>query len=164
MLFRRLPHCALSFSNILGKEPAYTKGSFKKKNISEGLIKWCLCDILVLLLFFFWFSYKSICCGYSFELYRLFDKSMQFKWVPTTYAFIKKWTKSALAIFWRLRNGLTERLLGLCEVIRSNTVYNIEYIWAGRKRTFSQVLPTITKTRLFKYTENFTTKKMKIFR
>ena len=33
------------------------------------------------------FLYKSICCGYAFEC---IDKSMQFKWVPTTYAFINK--------------------------------------------------------------------------
>ena len=26
------------------------------------------------------------------------DKSMQFKWVPTTYAFIKKYTTSTLAV------------------------------------------------------------------
>ena len=26
------------------------------------------------------------------------DKSMQFKWVPTTYASIKKWTKSILTV------------------------------------------------------------------
>ena len=34
------------------------------------------------------FLYKSICCGYSFELHQIasnrIDKLMQFKWVPTT--------------------------------------------------------------------------------
>ena len=38
------------------------------------------------------------------------DKLMQFKWVPTTYAFMKKYTKSTLAAFCRLRNRLTVRL------------------------------------------------------
>ena len=33
---------------------------------------------------------KSICCGYSFELIDRIDWLMQFKWVPTTYAFINK--------------------------------------------------------------------------
>ena len=37
------------------------------------------------------------------------DKSMQFKWVPITYAFIKKKTKSTLAVILRLRNRLTVR-------------------------------------------------------
>ena len=41
------------------------------------------------------FLYKSTCCGYSFELHQQVDairieKLMQFKWVSTTYAFIKK--------------------------------------------------------------------------
>ena len=38
------------------------------------------------------------------------DKSMQFKWVPTTYAFIKEWTKSTLAVIGSLWNCLTVRL------------------------------------------------------
>ena len=40
------------------------------------------------------FLYKSICCGYSFELPRqvdyCLDKLRQFKRVPTTYVIIKK--------------------------------------------------------------------------
>ena len=40
------------------------------------------------------------------------DKSMQFKWVPTTYAFVKKLTKSTLAVISRLWNCLTVGLQG----------------------------------------------------
>ena len=35
------------------------------------------------------FLYLSIYCGY---------KSVRFKWIPTTYAFIKKQTKGTLAV------------------------------------------------------------------
>ena len=38
------------------------------------------------------------------------DKLMQFRWVPTTYVFIKKWTKSTQALVRRLQNDLTVRL------------------------------------------------------
>ena len=51
----------------------------------------------------------------------LHQKSMQFKWVPTTYAIIKKLTKSALAVIWRLQNCLAAAI-GVCVVIRSNKV------------------------------------------
>ena len=47
-----------------------------------------------------------------------FDMLIQFKWAPTTYAFIK-WTKSTLAV-----NLRTTELLD-CVVIRSNRVVNI---------------------------------------
>ena len=74
------------------------------------------------------------------------NKSMQFKWVPTTYAFIKKQTKSTLAVIDAIQmtthniclykevdkkytgcNLKTTELLdcaliGVCVVIRSNTV------------------------------------------
>ena len=49
------------------------------------------------------------------------DKSMQFKWEPTTYAFIKKINKKYTGC-----NKTTEfhecALIGVCAVIRSNTV------------------------------------------
>ena len=57
------------------------------------------------------FLYKAYVVGSHLNC---IDKSMQLKWVPAAYVFIKKWTKSTLAV--------------------------------------------ITKTRLFKYIENFTTK------
>ena len=54
----------------------YCVGGYKK--ISNRLIWWCLC------IFSPAFHYKGIYCGYPFELH------WQFKWVHTTYAFIKK--------------------------------------------------------------------------
>ena len=58
----------------------------KNKN-SKGLsndayVMFFVFFVCLLLFFFSDFLFKSICCGYSFEL--------QFKWVLTTYAFIKK--------------------------------------------------------------------------
>ena len=46
------------------------------------------------------------------------DKSMQFKWVPTTVAF-KKYTGCNL----NATELLDCALIGVCAVIRSNTVY-----------------------------------------
>ena len=52
-----------------------------------------VCFFLLLLLFFFYiiinsdFLYKAYVVGTHLNC---IDKSMQFKWVPTTYAFIKK--------------------------------------------------------------------------
>ena len=47
---------------------------------------------------------------------------MQFKWVPATFAFIKKQTKSTLAVI-NLKTAelLDCALIGVHEVIRSNT-------------------------------------------
>ena len=53
------------------------------------------------------FLYKNICCGYSFKLHRQVGAIQM---GPTTYAFIKKKTKSKLAVIWRLRNCLIVRL------------------------------------------------------
>ena len=61
----------------------------------------------------------------SFELHWQV-KSMQFKWVPTTYTFIKKYRKklekSTWIVFWRLRNCLIFALIGVCAVIRLKMV------------------------------------------
>ena len=48
------------------------------------------------------------------------DKSMQFKWVPTTYAFIKKKTYTGCNL--KTTELLDCALIGVCAVIRSNTV------------------------------------------
>ena len=50
------------------------------------------------------------------------DKSMQFKWVPTTYAFMKMLTKTTLAVFLKTTESLDYMLIGVCAVIRLNTV------------------------------------------
>ena len=86
----------------------FTKSTLKKKDQRK--------TYLMILYFFSDFLYKSICCGYSFELHQQVDaiqmgihniclykeayvvgthlkcieKSMQFRWVPTTYAFVLK--------------------------------------------------------------------------
>ena len=59
----------------------YTKGRLKKKKKSAKDLS---NDAYVI--FFSDFLYKGICCGHQFELH------------PTTYAFIRKQTKSTLAI------------------------------------------------------------------
>ena len=80
----------VGFSKILGKlvvkyEPTYIKGTLKKKD-SKRLVKWCLCNVYVVF-FFSDFLYKSICSGTRLNCINL---SMQFKWVSTAYALIKK--------------------------------------------------------------------------
>ena len=51
----------------------------------------CFCDFFFFLIFFTKAYLKGIHLN-------CMDKSMQFKWVSTTYAFIKKYTKSTLAV------------------------------------------------------------------
>ena len=62
------------------------------------------------------------------------DKSMQFKCVPTTYVFIKKQTKNTLAAVWSQKTMelLDYALIGVCAVIRSNTVYQNDKWVCGR--------------------------------
>ena len=81
----------LGFSKILGKlvvkyVPTYTKGTLKKKMLKTHQIMLMRC-LLVFLFFFSDFLYKSTRCGYHLNC---MDLSMQFKWVPTIYAFIRK--------------------------------------------------------------------------
>ena len=60
--------------------------------------KFCSLQITTSVLFSL-LLYKGICCGYSFELHQLcINKLMQFKWVPTTYAFVKKVRKNRIVI------------------------------------------------------------------
>ena len=56
--------------------------------------------------FFYDFLIKAYVVGTHLNC---IDKLMQFKWVPTTYVFVKV-DKSTLAIIWRLQNYLTVRL------------------------------------------------------
>ena len=49
------------------------------------------------------------------------DKLMQFKWVPTTYAFIKKVDKKYTDCYPKIMKLLDCALIGACAVIRSNT-------------------------------------------
>ena len=52
------------------------------------------------------------------------DKSMQFKWVPTTYAFIKKQIKKYTGCNLKTTILIDCAVIGVCAVIRSNTVCN----------------------------------------
>ena len=49
------------------------------------------------------------------------DKSMQFKWVPTTYCLDKRIQKYAVCNL-KITELLDCALIGVCAVIRSNTV------------------------------------------
>ena len=51
------------------------------------------------------------------------DKSMQFKWVPTTYAFYKEVDKKYTSCNSKTTELLDCPLIGECAVIRSNTVF-----------------------------------------
>ena len=72
---------------------------------------------MFLCFFFSDFLYASICCGYSLELHRQ-------EWVPTTYAFIK--TKKCTGCNLKTTELFDCALIGLCAVIRSNTVVEVE--------------------------------------
>ena len=50
-------------------------------------------------------------------------KSMQFKWVPTTYSFIKKVDKKYTDFTPKTMELLDCALIGACVVISLNTVY-----------------------------------------
>ena len=78
------------------------KGHLKK--ISQGLTWWFSCDVFNIVFFFILMFF--IKHNYVIGAHLNCIKSMQFKWVPTTYAFIKKKTKITLAVIWRLQNWL----------------------------------------------------------
>ena len=59
-----------------------TYQGYTLKQDQKGLIWWCSCDFC-----FNIFLIKAYVVGTHLNC---IDKSMQFKWVPTTYAFIKK--------------------------------------------------------------------------
>ena len=88
---------------ISGKRRA--KGTLKKDQR-----KTCL---MILMRFFSDFLYKSICCGYSFELHRMSPHNICFyKEVERKYTYCKVKTMELLDC----------ALTGVCAVIRSNTV------------------------------------------
>ena len=82
------------FSKLLGKlvvkyVSTYTKGTLKKKRSVKVLSN----DAYVI--FFLIFFIKAYVVGTHLNC---IDKPMKVKWVPTTYAFIRKQTKSTLAV------------------------------------------------------------------
>ena len=76
-------------------------------------------DAYAMLLFFFsWFLYESICCGYSFELHRQVDAIQMGSHNICLYKEVdKKYTGCNL-----ITELLDCALIGVCAVIRSNTV------------------------------------------
>ena len=91
------------------------------KKIRKGLIWWWLCN------FFSDFLYKGICCGYSFELHRQVD-AIQMR--THNICLYKKENKKYTGC-----NKTTEfhecALIGVCAVIRSNTVHVPEFTHWG---------------------------------
>ena len=82
------------------------------KKIRKELIWWWLCH-------FFWFSYKGICCGYSFELHRQVDAIQMSTHNISLYKEVnKRYTDCHL----KTTKFLDCVLIGVCAVIRSNTV------------------------------------------
>ena len=76
----------IGFSKMLGKlvvkyVPTYTKGTLLIKKLRKDLSNNAYA------IFFFNFLYKACVVGTHLNC---IDKSMQFKWVPTTYAHMKK--------------------------------------------------------------------------
>ena len=71
---------------------------------------------------FFWFPWQSL-------LWVLIwcNKSMQFRWAPTAYAFIKKKTKKNTGC--NLKTMVDCALIGVCAVIRSNMVLILKCNW-----------------------------------
>ena len=72
---------------------------------------------MMLMRYFFLFCdflYKSICCGYSFELHRQVDAIQM---GTTTFAF-----KTYISCNLKATELLHCALIGVCAVIRSNTV------------------------------------------
>ena len=112
----------LGFSKMLGKlvvkyVPTYTKGTLKKiaKDLSNNAyVMFCM---FFCLFFFSDFLNKSICCGYSFELHRQVDAIQ----MGTHNICLYKVDKNTLALIWKLWNCFCA-LIGVCAVIRSNTI------------------------------------------
>ena len=95
---------------------------------------------MFLFFLFFFFSdilSKSICCGYSFELHRQVDAIQMGTHNICLYKEVdKKYTGCNL----KTTELLDCALIGVCAVIRSNTVYCYMLIINCRKVIFYQVL------------------------
>ena len=73
------------------------------------------------------FLYKSICCGYSFELHRQVDAIQMGTHNICPYKVDKKYTGCNLEI----TDLLDCALIGVCAVIRANTVDDRRVIMKG---------------------------------
>ena len=115
-----LPHDVLRIFKITGKAFGKicihlyynTRGTFKQRSVkdsSNDAYAMALCFL------FYDFFYKSICCGYSFELHRQVDAIQM---GTHNICRLKKWTKVNLKTIELLECAL----IGACAVIGSNTV------------------------------------------
>ena len=81
---------------------------------------------MIIMRFFSNFIYKGICCGYSFELHRQVDAIQMSTHNICLYKEVKKkYTGCNL----KTTEFLYCALIGVCAVIRSNTVFLLENIY-----------------------------------
>ena len=96
---------------------------------------------MIIMRFFSNFIYKDICCGYSFELHRQVDEIQMSTHNICLYKEVqKKYTGCNL----KTTEFLDCALIGVCAVIRSNTVFHI------LPRKYSE--PTLQQQHLFSKT------------
>ena len=77
---------------------------------------------MIIMRFFSDFLYKGICCGYSFELHRQVDAIQMSTLNICLYKEVKK---KYIGCNLKTMEFLDCALIGVCAVIRSNTVCNI---------------------------------------
>ena len=80
------------------------------------------------------FLYKGICCGYSFELHRQVD-AIQMS--TNNICLYKEVDKKYTCCILKTTELLDCALLGICAVIRSNTVFCICFVSKGNLSDFS---------------------------
>ena len=139
MIKHYIPHnyrtVHLSFSKVLGKlvvkyVPTYTKGALKKKkkkkkkrSVKDLHVS---CDVFVLFFFcvcfFLILFYKSICCGYSFELHQQVDAIQMCTHNICLYKHDKEVDKKYNGCNPRTTELLDCVLIGVCVVFKSNMV------------------------------------------
>ena len=79
---------------------------------------------MIMRFFFSDFLYKGICCGYSFELHRQVDAIQMSSHNICLYEEVdKKYTVCHL----KTTELLDCALIGVCAVIRSNTVFKLDF-------------------------------------
>ena len=81
--------------------------------------------MVMFMLFFSDFLYKSICCGYSFELHRQVDAIQMCTHNICVYKQVYK-TYSSCNL--KTTELLDRALIGVCAVIRSNTIPSHNYV------------------------------------
>ena len=73
------------------------------------------------------------------------DKPIQFRWVPTTYSFIKKVDKKYTGCILKTTELLDCALIGVCQVIRLNTGKDTLPIWAVFIVHMKKLYPWLSK-------------------